>query len=104
LECALERVQDAEEGAIALLNENAEIFRQARLALANITLLRQQLNKARKGAPVGFAFGGVSFGIGVPLTIQGIKTYDSTMLWTGVGFTIGTGLVWATGHYLLRWW
>jgi Ca2+/H+ antiporter len=104
LECALERVQDVESGAIALLDENTEIYNQARLTMANIALLQRQLSAAKRGGTIGFVFGGVSFGVGVPLFIEGIRSDNQTMMWSGAGITVGTGLIWAAGHYIFSWW
>jgi hypothetical protein len=104
LECALERVRDAEEGAIALLAENDEIYRQAKLTAANIANLQQQLIKAKRGSVISFGFGAVSFGAGVPLVMTGIMTDNQTMLYTGAGITAGTGAIWALGHFVFGWW
>ena len=104
LEAAMERVTDAEGGAIALLIENAELFNQARLAIANISILQQQLIKAKQGAIFGFAFGGISFGIGTPLVIEGVRQDNTAMIWSGIGVA-GTGtLIWAFGHYIFHLW
>ena len=104
LEAAMERVTDAEDGAIALLDENTELFNQARLAMANIAHLQQQLARARRGAVIGFSVGGVTLGVGTPLIVTGIIQDNSTMLWSGVG-TVGVGsFVWATGHFVFGWW
>jgi len=100
----LERITDAEGGAIALLDENAEIYNQARLAMANIAMLQRQLAKARRGSIVGYSIGGVSFGVGTPLIIEGIRQDNRTMLWSGVG-TIGvSAIVWSLGHFVFDWW
>ena len=104
LECALERIQDAEEGALTLLDENDEIYNQVKLALTNITRLQRELEKSRRGTIIGFTFGGVSFGIGTPLIVEGIRMGNPTMAWSGVGI-IGVGsLVWTTGRFFLKWW
>jgi hypothetical protein len=67
-------------------------------------LLRRQAEQYRKSALVGFSFGGVSFGVGVPLFVEGIRSDNRTMLWYGVG-VIGVGsLVWVAGHYIFQWW
>jgi len=104
LECALERVQDAEDGAIALLAENGEILDQIKLSLAKTTLLQNQLTKAKKGAAVNFIFGAGSFGVGASLMTAGIITDNKTAAWTGAGVIAGTGLVWAAGHFIFNWW
>lgn len=104
MEIALERVQDAEEGALALLAENDEIYRQAKLTAAHIASLQQQLVKAKRGSVISFGFGAVSFGTGVPLVITGIMTDNRTMLYTGAGITAGAGAIWALGHFAFGWW
>jgi len=104
LEIALERVHDAEEGAIALLAENDEIYRQAKLAMANIANLQQQLIKAKRGSIISFGFGAVSFGVGVPLAMTGLMTDNQAMLYAGAGVTAGTGAIWALGHFVFNWW
>ena len=95
---------DAEEGAIALLDENAEIYQRAKNAVANIALLQRRLEKSKKSVIVGFTAGGVSFGVGIPLIIEGIRTDNSTMAWAGAGTVAGGAAVWAIGHYFFQWW
>jgi hypothetical protein len=104
LEAALERVQDAEEGAIALLDENAEIYQKAKNMVAYIAMLQNQLAKSKKSVIVGFTIGGISFGVGTPLIVEGIRTENSTMAWAGAGVVFGTGTIWAVGHYVFKWW
>ena len=104
LEAAMERVTDAEDGAIALLYENTELFNKARLAMAHISLLQQQLARAKRGSPISFTLGAVSFGVGTPLIVEGIRAENNTMMWSGVGVIAGTGIVWAVGHYIFGWW
>ena len=104
LECALERVQDAEDGAIALLDENAEIFKQARLAVANIANMQRGLAKSRRGTVIGWTVGSVSFGVGTPLIVEGIRSDNRAMLWSGISVTGVASIVWATGHFFFEWW
>jgi len=104
LECALERIQDAEDGAIALLDENAEIFQQARLAIANIANMQRELAKSRRGAVIGWTVGSISFGVGMPLIVEGVRTDNQAMIWSGVGVACVDSLVWATGHFFFQWW
>lgn len=104
MECALERVRDAEDGAMALLDENAEIYQRAKNAVTNIALLQAQLAKSKRGVIIGYAVGGVSFGVGAPLIIEGVRSGNPTMAWAGAGTAVGTGLLWAAGHYLLNIW
>jgi hypothetical protein len=104
LEIALERIQDAESGAIALLDENAEIFNRARLAAANIANLQYRLERSRRGAMVSFAAGSVSFGVGITLLAEGIRSDNRAIMWAGAGTAAGGALVWAVGHYVFQWW
>jgi hypothetical protein len=104
LEIAFERVQDAEEGAITLLNENTEIYQRAKNAVAKISTLQSQLAKSKRSVIIGYAVGGVSFGVGTPLFINGIRTKNSTMAWAGAGTIAGTGAIWAVGHFIFQWW
>ncbi|MCL2174497.1 MAG: hypothetical protein FWB73_00480 [Treponema sp.] len=100
----MERIQDAEGGAIALLDENNEMLNQARLTMANITRLQNELARARRGSIISFTIGGVSLGVGMPLIIEGIRTDNSTMLWSGVGTIALGGAIWAIGHFAFQWW
>jgi len=104
LEIALERIQDAEGGALALLDENAEIYEKAKNTVAKIALLERQLAKSKRSVIVGYAVGGVSFGVGVPLIIEGIRSENHSMAWAGAGTIAGTGAIWALGHYVFDWW
>jgi len=104
LEIALERMQDAEEGALALLEENVEIFQRAKNIVARLTLLERQLAKSKRSVTVGFVVGSVSFGVGTPLIVEGVRNDNSAMLWSGVGTIGATALVWSLGHYVFDWW
>jgi len=100
----IERVQDAEEGAIVLLDENTELINHARLTMANIARLQNELARARRGSIISFTIGGVSLGVGTPLLIEGIRTDNRAMLWSGAGTIALGGAVWAIGHFLFQWW
>jgi hypothetical protein len=104
LEAALERAKDAEEGALALLDENAKIYQQAKNITAKIAMLQRDLDKSKRGAVIGYAVGGISFGIGSPLIISGIYNKNSAMVWAGAGTITGTGAIWAIGHFVFKWW
>ena len=67
-------------------------------------VLRAQARQSRRSGPVGLAFGGVSFGVGVPLIVEGLRSDNRTMTWAGAGVITGTGIVWAAGHYIFQWW
>ena len=90
IDVAVDRMEDAEAYAWWIDAQNE--------------LLREQVRQSRRSGPVGFAFGGVSFGIGVPLIVEGIRSDNSTMTWAGAGTIAGTGLIWAAGHYIFKWW
>jgi hypothetical protein len=67
-------------------------------------MLKQEAAQYKKSAVIGFSFGGVSFGVGTPLIVQGIQSDNRAMLWSGVGICGGGSLIWAAGHYLFNWW
>ena len=100
----MERVQDAEEGAIALLSENDEMLNEAKLVMANIARLQQELARAKRGSVISFAFGSVSLGVGTPLFVSGIMNENNVMMWSGAGITVGGGVIWAVGHFLFQLW
>jgi len=104
LEAAIERVNDAEEGAIVLLGEVDELMKQVQLTVANVAMLRKELEKAQRGSIIGFAIGGVSFGVGTPLIVEGVIRDNQTMLWTGVGIAGVGSLVWVMGRFVFKWW
>ena len=90
VDIAIDRMQDAEDYAFWIDAQNE--------------LLRQQAQQYRKSAMIGFSFGGVSFGVGVPLVVEGIRSDNRAMLWSGVG-VVGVGsLVWVVGHFVFNWW
>ena len=90
VDIAIDRMQDAEGYALWIDAQNES--------------LRLQVQRQKKSALVGFSFGAVSFGVGTPLIVEGIRTDNRTMLWAGAGTIAGTGLVWVVGHYLFGWW
>jgi len=104
LEIAVERIQDAESGAIALLEENEEIYAQAKNIITKVTLLENQLNKARRGSVISFCAGAVSFGAGVPVMINGIEQNNSSTVWTGVGIFGVCTVIWSVGHFVFGAW
>jgi hypothetical protein len=72
---------------------------------ADLKIQNEKLRiQAKRRALFGFTFGGVSFGVGVPLLIEGARTDNQTMLWAGAGTLVGTGGIWALGHFLFNWW
>ena len=90
VDIAIDRMQDAESYALWIDAQNE--------------LLKQEAAQYRKAALIGFSFGGVSFGVGTPLIIEGIRSDNSAMLWSGVG-VVGIGsLVWTAGRYIFKWW
>jgi len=90
VDIAIDRMLDAESYAIWIDAQNI--------------LLRQEAERLRKSALIGFTFGGVSFGIGTPLIIEGIRADNNAMLWSGVCITGAGSLVWVLGHYIFGWW
>jgi Ca2+/H+ antiporter len=59
---------------------------------------------AKRSGIIGFSFGGVALGVGVPFIIGGARLDNQTMIWAGAGTLIGTGGIWALGHFLFNWW
>jgi len=90
LDIAIDRMQDAESYALQIDAQNI--------------LLKQKGEHYVKSELIGFTFGGVSFGIGVPLIIMGAASDNTAMLWSGVGI-VGIGsLVWVLGHFVFDRW
>jgi hypothetical protein len=103
LEAALERIADAENGAIALLDENAAIYNQARYLIARNAFLEQQLASAKQSAVIGWAIGGVSFALGAPLVVEGIRSDNRTMVWAGVAAVAVPNAIYALGRFMFDW-
>lgn len=90
VDIAIDRMKDAEEYAAAIEAQNE--------------LLRKEAAQFQKSAFIGFSFGGISLGVGVPLIVEGVRSDNRTMALTGVCF-VGVGsLVWVTGHFLFKVW
>jgi len=90
VDVAIDRMQDAESYAQYIDAQNL--------------LLKQEAARLKKSGTIGFVFGGVTFGIGTPLIIEGIRADNSAMLWSGVGVTAAGSLVWVFGHFVFGWW
>jgi len=90
VDVAIDRMQDAEG--------------YAQFVDAQNILLKKEAARYKKSAPIGFVFGGVSFGVGTPLIVEGIRADNSAMLWSGVGVTAAGSLVWVLGHFVFCWW
>ena len=90
VDIAVDRMKDAEGYALYVEAQN--------------NFFKQEAEKYRRSALISFSFGSVSFGVGIPLMVEGIRSDNRTMLWSGVG-VIGVGsLVWVAGHYIFQWW
>ncbi|MDR0456876.1 MAG: hypothetical protein LBH20_09380 [Treponema sp.] len=90
IDISIDRMQDAEDYAVWIGAQNE--------------MLKREVQGHRKSARVNFAFGGVSFGVGAPLIVEGIRSDNSTMLGAGIGVAAGTGAIWAAGHFIFHWW
>jgi hypothetical protein len=66
--------------------------------------MKKEAEKLKRNMVVGWTVGSVSFGSGVPMMIQGIRTNNSTLTWAGVGVTAIPSAVWALGHFVFQWW
>jgi hypothetical protein len=90
VDIAIDRMQDAENYALWIEKQNE--------------LLKRDIKRFSNSALIGFSFGGISFGAGTPLIINGIRSDNKTMFWSGIG-VIGVGsVVWVAGHFLFSWW
>jgi hypothetical protein len=111
LEVALDRIGDAEDGAISLLDQNIELYNLSKSLEHDIALLQRQQKTQWIGATVtilGSGVGGALLGAGLNNVIRGGDTVslqrDGTLIGTGVA-TIGiTWFVWFAGHKWLKWW
>jgi hypothetical protein len=67
LEAALDRIMDAEDGALMLLDQNDELFQRIKNQLALIAKLQGDLARAKKwgriGTISGFALGVIAGGV-----------------------------------------
>lgn len=98
MEIALDRIGDAESGAIALLDENTELFEKTKNAIARIRQLEGQLKRAPWA---GLGFGALT-GAGITYAVTDINNPQRL----GVGFGVAgvSALVWAGGHFIFAWW
>jgi uncharacterized coiled-coil protein SlyX len=100
LEIVLDRVKDAEDGAIAILDQNIELYEKNR-AMERLTaqIRRDIAGMERKAAiqpfvvaghGLGFATGGTVFGMG-------IANNNVQLALTGGGIVIATGVIYISG-------
>jgi hypothetical protein len=110
LEVALDRIGDAEGGAIALLDQNTELFSENQKIRSLAVELRDyaiKLERKQKLQPWVYSIGGVAFVAGGVIIGDGISDPDKPDL-TKIG--VGAGIiaidfgVWALGHWLFSWW
>ena len=90
VEIALDRMRDAEDYARWVDSRNAALELEAR--------------RAGRSALAAFAFGGASFGLGVPLVAGGIAGDNRAMLVSGAGTVAVGSAIWALGRYVFKWW
>jgi hypothetical protein len=101
---AHDRVSEAEEGTLFLLQLNEQMKEESKKISANISMLQAQVSRQRRSATISFGIGIASFGAGSFMLANGLATDNSTMTYTGIG-TMGLGLiVWTTGHYIFKLW
>jgi len=90
IEVALDRMRDAEDYARWIDARNAALELDAR--------------RNGRSALAAFAFGGASFGLGVPLVSGGIAGDNRAMLVSGAGTVVIGSVAWVLGRYVFQWW
>jgi predicted RNase H-like nuclease (RuvC/YqgF family) len=113
LECALERISDAEDGAISLLDQNTELYNQNR-QLERLTIeIRQEIGRMERRAalqPWVFTIGGAGFVVGGTFFGMGVNqiSNDSSAAMRNMavgGAIIGVDLlVYVAGRWIFKWW
>ena len=86
-----------------LLDDARNEIQTAHFQINNWEREYTRLQKQARRGIVGFTIGGVTFGVGVPLLIEGIRSDNQTMLWTGAGTLIIGSAIWAAGHFIFNW-
>jgi len=117
LEVAVDRIMDAEDGAIALLDQNTELYSQNR-AMERLTAdLRREVARMERrdnlqpyvmlGHGVAFTVGGTFMGMGLAgmSTSNSINDFiDNKAFTTGCIIVGTTALVYVAGRWIFRWW
>ena len=107
LEVALDRIGDAEDGAITLLDQNTELYNQNIKIERQVNDLRLYIGKMERKAkiqPFVFTFGLVAGAGGGTLMGMGIANNNIQQTLTGGGIIVGTGLIYIIGHTIFGWW
>jgi hypothetical protein len=107
LEITLDKLGDAEDGAILLLNQNTELYsRNRQLAQLTAQIRKEAAGMERKaiiqpyviiGHGIGFSLGGTLMGMGI------VKNNISQTL-LGGGVILGTGAIYLIGNKIFKWW
>jgi hypothetical protein len=100
LEVALDRIGDAEDGAISLLDQNTVLYNLAKSLEHDVALLQRQ-QKAQRWA---FAIGGAAFVGGGTTLGYGIAKDNSTMALIGGAVILSDVLVYVLGDFVFGWW
>ncbi|MDR1216002.1 MAG: hypothetical protein LBK25_04900 [Treponema sp.] len=96
-----QRLQENDEDLVFAYADIDFLRRQnADLKLQAIKLQAQ----AERNGLIGVAFTGIGLGLGMPFMVEGIRTDNQTMLWTGAGTIIGVTSIWLLGRYIFDWW
>jgi hypothetical protein len=107
LEIVLDRLSDAEGGAISLLDQNTELYNQNRQLDNLTTQLRKDIAKMEKRAALQpyVWFGGAGIAAtGGYFMVDGFRTNNTTNTITGAAI-IGTDiLVYLAGRFIFKWW
>jgi hypothetical protein len=100
LEVALDRIGDAEDGAISLLDQNTVLYNLSRSMEKDLALLKKQQKMQR----YAFAIGGTGFVLGGALLGHGIAAENSTTALIGGAVVLTDVLLYVLGDRVFNWW
>ena len=107
LEVALDRIGDAEEGAITLLDQNTELYNQNQQMARLTEQIRKEIGKMERRAALQpyVWFGGAAMAAtGGYFMVDGLVNANPRNSITGAAI-IGTDiLIYITGHFIFKWW
>ena len=107
LEVALDRIGDAEDGAIALLDQNTELYNQNQQMARLTEQIRTEIGRMERRAAlqpfVWFSGAGIAAAGGY-FMVDGFVNNNPRNTITGAAI-IGTDiLIYVAGRYIFRWW
>jgi hypothetical protein len=108
LETSLEKSQDMLGRLQSALSQVGERLQEVNEDLAAsydyVDSIERENKRLKRGAAIGFCFGGAGFLGGTPLLAEGLRTGDVKLALSGAAVIAGTSGIWAAGHFLFHWW